>query len=90
MLELLKNIHNLFYSSPNYHVVTFNTYAVTTTIPAGAKQIVITTDSSYNGNLQGTAAAASTTYKFDASIGYRLPAIVVTRSAGNFTVIYVK
>lgn len=57
------------------------------TIAAGAKSVTIMTDSSFVGTILGETAAADTTYTFNSSFGNFLGAIVITRSAGSFTVL---
>jgi hypothetical protein len=86
MLELLRNIYNFISLSSRSHTITATSHVLDTTIAAGAKQVIITTNGTYAGNINGVAGVASTIYRFDAFLGYTLPAIPITRSAGGFTV----
>lgn len=86
--KILSVLNKAFY--PKTIAITAASYTGDYTIPAGATQIIITTNGTYAGNINGVAGVASTIYRFDAPIGSVLPAVPVTRSAGGFTVTTVK
>lgn len=62
-------------------------YSVGTTITAGKKSVTIITDSSFTGTVLGAVAAADMVYTYTASAGNTLGTIVITVSAGSFTVL---
>lgn len=87
-LDVQRSIYSLLSKAltPRTQTITAASFAAGTTVAAGAKQVIIVTDGTYAGNINGVAGVASTTYRFDASGMNVLPAIPITRSAGNFIV----